>query len=424
VTQTVVPATYRQVFAEPVFRALFGTRSLAIAGETLRIVALSILVYAQTGSPLLGAVAYGVGFLPQLVGGVLFGAMADRVRARRLIVLGYLAQAGVAAVLGLVHLPVWASLALVAAVASVSPLFGGVVNRLMAEALAGDAFVLGRSLMSMASSGAQLLGLAAGGVAVGLLGARHALLVTAAGHLVAAGWARLALPDRGAPAGPGGGPAPTTQGTPTAQRAATDQGAATARTSALKQSLAGTRLMATDPVVRALLLAQWLPPGFVVGAESLLVPYAADRGFAAGVPGLLLASLPVGMLVGDVVVGRFFGPGQRERLFVPLLVLLGAPLVAVAAGLPLAVLVGLLVLSGCGFAYSLTVQRRFLDAVPEDARGHAYALLSTGLMTVQGLGPVVFGAVSELTGTSAAIGLAGVATLVAAAVLARGVRRV
>src|SRR5258706_13497033 len=80
------PARYRDVFAEPVFRVLFLSRSFAIGAGTLRILALSVLVFDRTGSPLLTAITFGVGFVPQVVGGTLFGALADRWPPRRLIV--------------------------------------------------------------------------------------------------------------------------------------------------------------------------------------------------------------------------------------------------------------------------------------------------------------------------------------------------
>ena len=44
-------ATYREVLAERRFRLLFLTRSLAIGADTLRTVALSMLIFAVTGSP-------------------------------------------------------------------------------------------------------------------------------------------------------------------------------------------------------------------------------------------------------------------------------------------------------------------------------------------------------------------------------------
>lgn len=390
-------ATYRQVFADPTFRVLFGTRSLAIAAETLRMVALAVLVYAATDSALLGAVTYGIGFLPQVVGGVLFGAIADRVRPRRMIVAGYVLQGATTAALALPVLPLWAGLGIVVGVSCAAPLFAGATSRLVAESLTGDAYVLGRSLMSMASSGAQLIGLAGGGVAIAALGAREALLVSAACQIVSAIVTRLAL---------GSFPAP---GVPTGR-------------SALRQSWVGTGHLLADRAVRGLFLAQWLPPAYVVGAESLLVPYAAIRGLPAGAPGLLLACIPVGMLVGDLVIGRLVRPARRERLFMPLVALLGGPLVGLAADPPLPVVALLLATSGCGFAYALTLQRRFLEAVPSQQRGHAFALLGTGLMTAQGAGPVLFGGLSEVVGVGVAIAAAGTATVVTGAALRRAIR--
>ena len=188
-------ATYREVLAEPRFRLLFLTRSLAIGADTLRTVALSVLIFAVTGSPLLAAVTYGAAFLPQAVGGTLLGAMADRIRPRPLITVGYGLEAAVAVVLALAGLPAGACLALVAAIATLTPVFGGASSRLIAETLTGDSYVLGRSLANIAASAAQLAGLAAGGATVAALGARHALLVTAACHLVAAAVTWVWLPD-------------------------------------------------------------------------------------------------------------------------------------------------------------------------------------------------------------------------------------
>src|SRR4051794_28079785 len=187
--------TYTAVLRDRTFRVLFGTRTLSILADTLRIVALSLLVYAATDSPALAALAYGIGFLPQLVGASVLGALADRLRPRRLIVLGYLAEAAVAALLATVALPVWAALTLVAVAALLTPVFMGAQNALIADTLTGDAYVLGRSLANVASSLAQLVGMAGAGVAVATLGGEHAMLLAALGHTIAAAWTRLALPD-------------------------------------------------------------------------------------------------------------------------------------------------------------------------------------------------------------------------------------
>jgi predicted MFS family arabinose efflux permease len=385
-------ATYREVLAEPRFRLIFATRSLAIGADTLRTVALSVLIFAATRSPLLAALTFGAAFLPQAVGGTLLGALADRLRPRPLIATGYALEAAAGAALALAALPAWASLAVVAAIGCVTPVFGGASSRLIAESLEGDAYVLGRSLANIAASASQLIGLAAGGAAVAALGARPALLVTAGCHLAAAAAVRVRLPDLPAPPPPPGAPP----------------------VSVLRQSWAVNRQLVTDPAVRILLLASWLPPTFIVGAESLIVPYAARYGLATGAPGLLLACLPVGMIVGDFAAGRLLRPATRERLTVPLIMVAGLPLLGFAAGPSLPVAAGLLAITGLGPAYLLGIQRAFRDAVPPPVLGQAFGLLSTGLMTCQGVGPALCGALAETLRPGWVMALTGAATVITA----------
>ncbi|MGZ0199090.1 hypothetical protein ACNFR7_02550 [Streptomyces sp. RM1] len=62
--QFTVKATYGQVFAVAQFRAVFAGRLLGVMSDTLRAVALAVLVYDRTGSPLLTAVTMTINFLP------------------------------------------------------------------------------------------------------------------------------------------------------------------------------------------------------------------------------------------------------------------------------------------------------------------------------------------------------------------------
>ena len=111
--------------------------------------------------------------------------------------------------------------------------------------------------------------------------------------------------------------------------------------------MAGNLELLADRTVRGLLLAQWLPAWFVTGAESLIVPYAGSLGLPPSTASPLLAATPAGMLLGDVVVGRFCRPAVRQRLAFPLATLMGAPLLVLAFRPPLPV-TGT-VLFACGF---------------------------------------------------------------------------
>jgi predicted MFS family arabinose efflux permease len=383
---------YREVLAEPRFRLLFLTHALAVTADTLRISTFSALVYAGTGSALLSAVAFGAGFLPQVLGSLLLGSLADRVEPRALIAGGYLLEGAAALCLALVRMPIEAGLAVIAVVAVATPLFGGASGRLVAHWLTGDAYVLGRSLNNLAGSGAQLLGLALGGGVVAVLGPRPALALGAGMHLLCALAVRLRLPRLAAvPAAPGGGAG-----------------------GAVRSSLRGVRELLRDRVVRRLLLAQWLPSGCVAGAEGLIIGYAGGRGFPAGSYAVLLACLPAGMLVGDLLVGRLLRPATRERLVVPLIAVLGGPLLGFAAEPGRLLSAVLLLVTGAGFAYGLGLQREFLASLPAEGQGQAFGLLGSGLMTVQGIGPTCVGALVALSGTGGAMALAGGGTLLCA----------
>ncbi|WP_101385435.1 MFS transporter [Kitasatospora sp. GP30] len=388
---------YREVLARPVFRLLWWTGALGVTMDALRIATFAVLVYSRTRSPLLGALAFGLGFAPQVVGSLLLGALADRGRPRRLITAGQLLCACTAAIPALVPLPVGAALALVAVVAALTPVSGAAGSRLVAAELTDDAYVVGRSLNTMASSGAQLLGLACAGAVVGALGPRGALLVSACGYLLAALAVRLRLPDTAGRGSHGAG-----------ERAAL-----------VRSSWSGARALLAARRTRTVLLAQWLPPAFAAGAESLIVPYTGQRGLPFGDAALLLGTLPLGMLLGDLAVGRLLRPATRERLVAPLTALLGLPLVAFALRPGLVAAGVLLVVAGLGFAYGLGLQRPFLAAIPTEGRGQAFSLLAAGMMTVQGVGPMAFGAVAQLGSAAGAMSCAGVAVLLTACWQAR-----
>ncbi|MEV8003201.1 MFS transporter [Streptomyces parvus] len=396
-TQVDHRATYREVLAEPRFRLLFSTRAVAITADALRITTFSVLVFSSTGSALLSAVAFGIGFIPQLSGSLLLGSLADRLPPRALITGGYALTCATALLLAVVRMPVAASLGVVALVSLATPVFHGASSRLVAQSLEGDAYVLGRSLSNIASAGAQLFGLALGGAAVAALGPRRALAVSAVLYLGCALAIRIRLP-RLQPGESGGTP-----------------GSAGGDGGAVRASLQSAVLLLRGRTVRRLMLAQWLPVALVAGAEGLIVAYAGERRFAPGWYAVLMGCLPVGMLVGDLLVGRFLRPRTRERLVVPLVALAGLPLIGFAAEPGVGVTSCLLLISGLGYAYGLGLQRPFLDALPHDGQGQAFGLLGSGSMTLQGVGPVCLGtAAAAGTGTGGAVALAGGAVVLTA----------
>ncbi|KOU15344.1 hypothetical protein ADK52_35365 [Streptomyces sp. WM6372] len=388
---TTAPATYREVFANSDFRLLFGANLAAVLGTTLRMVALSLLVYDVTGSAFLTALSYGLSFVPQAIGGALLGALPDRLRPRLLIVAGHSLECAVGAVVALAPLPVGAGLFLVALLGALTPAFRGATSKVIAQSLHGDAYVLGRSLVGLTISGGQLVALAAGGLLVVWLGIPGALLAGALCHLLAALVVRLGLTDLPA------------------------EGRSTG--TLVQQSWSGMNVLLKGREMRPLFLAQWLPPAFMAGVESLIIPYARARGFSVASASLLLACLPVGMIAGDLLMGRLVRPAVRVRLVMPLMALAGIAFTGFALEPPFAVCAALLGLAGVGNAYMLGVQGRFRDAAPAALLGQAFALLGTGLMVLQGVGPMLFGALAEWTGYGMAVTAAGAAAVATAVAL-------
>jgi MFS family permease len=399
--QFTVKATYGQVFAVAQFRAVFAGRLLGVMSDTLRAVALAVLVYDRTGSPLLTAVTMTINFLPQAAGGLFLAAMADRFTPRTLISTGYALQCAVGLLLAFGHLPVAASLVLVAGVACLTPVTTGATARVLAEALTGDTYVLGRSLSYIVAVSAQMVGMAASGTLVVWLGVERTMLVTAGAHLVAAAISRLFLSPARAPR---------------ASAPATGDG------SIVRRTLRGNAALVASPGVLKLIMVQCLPAAYLAAAGSLLVPYSAHRGFSPQQTGVLLAATSVGMLIGDVVIGRAFAPATRERLVLPLLLVMGTPSLTLALDLPYPAVAAAYVVTGTGSAYLLGLQRRFLKAVPAELQGQGFALLNTTTMSIQGVGPLVFGVVAEFVPVGVAIALTGVGSVATTLLLREAAR--
>ncbi|MFI6387570.1 MFS transporter [Nonomuraea sp. NPDC050547] len=385
-------ATFGEVFAVREFRVLFGSFALLIAGDSIKMLALSVLVYAQSGSPGLSAAAYMAGWLPYIFGGMFLLSLADRLPPRALMIAGELVRMVVCLLLAFAGLPVWAMLALVLVTGLFSPVFGAARNAMLPDVLPGDAFVLARSLMGVTSAGAQVGGLALGGAFLAWTGAHGALAVTAVLSLAAALVLRVGLPYREA-------------------RQDGERGA-------VRATLRVNRELLADRRVRGLLLAGWLPVVCLAGPEAMIVPYMGGQGQA----GVVLAAAAVGMAVGEFTVGRFAAPSLRERLSLPLAVLLGVPWLFFALEPGVVWAAVLTACAAAGLAYQLGLQRRFLEAVPEHVRGQAFGLQSAGLMTGQAAGAAIVGGVGELTGPPTAMVIGGAAGVVVALALFRQLR--
>ncbi|MEF9885459.1 MFS transporter [Streptomyces sp. P9-A4] len=382
---------YRAVFRVREFRFVFVAHLFSLLGVVVSELALTVLVYDLTRSPLLSSLTFALGFLPYLVGGTLLAGLTDRLPPRRLLVVCDLVCAACVAVMIAPATPVALLLALRCAIAVVSPVFNGTRMATLADILGeGDLFVLGRSLLRIVSQSALLTGFAVGGVLLTVVPPRGALAVTAVTFLVSALLLRLG----------------------TARRPARGAGRTTA------SGLAGTWAVLRNRRVRALMLMFWVPPLFAVVPEALAAPYADEIGVSTAALGLLMCALPVGTIAGELFAGSFLSAATRSRIVLPLAVTGVLPYLLYGPKPGVALAAVALFLAGATGAYTLGLDAWFVAAVPEETRGRAMTLMTAGMMTVQGVGMAGAGVAAEFAPVHtvvAATGVLGTLCLLAAA---------
>ncbi len=385
--------SYRDLFAIAEFRVLFVNRLVVMAGITMSGLALGTITYQATGSPVLTALSMFGGPLFSLVASQLLLAGSDSVRPRTALMwqmAAPLVANGLQAVPGL---PWPARFGLLAIPHLVNGMFSGTQWVVVREIVPDGSYVLARSAFNLAVGGMQVVGYGLGGLALLWLSPRDLFLVAAVADAVCLANLRLGLRDRPA-------------------RGSSREGGVVRRTAAVNRRLLGS------PVTRPLYVAMLVPNGLVVGCEALFVPYG--RGSVAG---YLFAASAAGMMVGDLVVGRFVPVARRDRLIGPLRLLLATPYVALLLSPPHAVTLVLACAASVGFAASLPLQERMFACTEEAMHGQAMGLYGTGLMVWQAIGALLAGLVAGVVSPAHAMGIMACASIAVTLLNTPGLRR-
>ena len=354
--------TYRELFRAPEFTPLFLTAAVQVGAQTLSGLALGTLIYLETGSPLLSALAMFGPSLAQVIGATTLLSAADRLPPRATTTGTCLAFGLGTAALAIPRLPLWATFAIILSLGLIASLAGGVRYGLLNEILPKESYLLGRSVLNMSVGTMQICGFAVGGVLVTTLSPRGTLLAGASLYLAAAAAGWFGLSPR----------PPRAAGRPS-----------------ISDTWRNNAWLWSSAPRRYIYLALWVPNGLIVGCESLFVAYAPRHA------GLLFASAALGMLAGDTLAGRFVPHRWRERLGAPLRLLLAAPylIFILHPALPLAV--AAIVLASIGYSATLLLQQRLMALTPDELSGHALGLHSSGMLAMQGIGAVLAGTVAQ-----------------------------
>jgi MFS family permease len=393
------PAGYRDVLGVGEFRVVWLAHAQSRLGDQLARVAIAVLVYDRTSSPLWTAGMYALTLLPPLLSAPLLSGLADRYARRSVLVTVDLCRCSLVGLMALPGVPLWGMAVLLVAMVSLQPLYSAARNAILPRVLEGERYVLGLGLANITDAIAQVAGFAFGGLLLTLVGPRAALGIDAATFALSVALVGLGVgPHRPARDPAEVGPAQ--------------------RPSARWSVLGGFASFWGDARLRNLALLSWLY-GFYIAPEGVAAPYAAQVGAGAAAVGLLMAADPVGQGVGAVVLSRWVGPERRARLIGPLAVGAGVPLVVSALHPSVGVAIVLWAATGALSSYLMLALAEFTLAVPDHRRGRAVGPLGAGLQAAQGLGIVGAGALASQVAPSTAVGLCGIAGTVCALLLAR-----
>jgi MFS family permease len=387
-------ATYGEVFGVSEFRSLWLAQALSYIGDQLAQVALAVLVYNNTHSPLQTAVAYALTYLPPIMGGPVLSIFADLIPRRRVMIVCDVARAGIVALMAIRHMPFAALCALVFLTVLLGAPFTAARAALLSEVLPGDMYVVGSAINNITHQVTQMMGFLAGSAVIYVVGTHEALAVDA----VTFGLSALIVV-----AGVRRRPSPRRDGRH--------------RPSLWTITRQGGRLVLGDRTLRPLVCFAWLC-GFYVLPEGLAAPYAKTFGDSPVIVGLLMSAMPTGMALGAFAYSRFVRPDNRLRFMGWMAMLACAPLLGAGLRPPLWVVIILWALSGVGCAYQVAANAAFVAAVPPSGRGQAFGLAQSGILASQGIGILVGGALAQVLGPEPVIALAGAAGLSVATMLA------
>jgi MFS family permease len=172
-------ATYGEVFGVGEFRSIWLAQALSYIGDQFAQVALAVLVYGNTHSPLKTAVAYALTYLPPIMGGPVLSVLADLIPRRRVMIFCDLARAGILAVMAIEHVPFVALCALIFLSVLLGTPFTAARAALLSEVLPGDMYVVGSAINNITHQFTQMLGFIAGSAIIFAVGTHQALGVDA-----------------------------------------------------------------------------------------------------------------------------------------------------------------------------------------------------------------------------------------------------
>ncbi|MGH3736807.1 MAG: MFS transporter [Micromonosporaceae bacterium] len=388
------PASFREVFAVREYRAVFGASTLSWVGDYFSRVAITFLIFQDTGKVWLSAAAFAISYLPWIAGGPVLAALAERYPYRRVMIICDLTRMVLVATLAIPGMPLWLLLGLLFVSSLMTPPAQSARSAMLPLVLKGDKYVVGLSVQAMVAQAAQVGGYALGGTFAALVSPRAALLVDSVTFALSA-----LLIWRGVKARPS---------------AMTEAH----RSHLLRETAEGFRLVFGDPVMRSIAFLVFALVSVVIVPEGLAAAWSADLGGGAWRAGLLMASLPFGYVLGALIVGRMLAPATRMKLIRPLALLTPVALGFALLDPPFVVVLAIGALAGFGNAVLMPLNGLFVQVLPNAYRARAFGIMQGGMQILHATAVLLTGAIAERFSVPVVVGAWAIGGLILIALAA------
>ncbi len=389
-------AGFARTFASlrvPNYRRYFSGQVVSLTGNWMQTVAEMWLVVQLTGSGVSVGVTAGLQFLPILLFGAWGGLLADRVSKRRLLMITQSLMAIPALTLWALttsgSVEIWMVYALVFARGTVNAIDNPARQSFVIEMVGADRVVNAVALNSVIVHTARILGPAAAGGVIALLGVGPCFLVNA----ISFGAMLVALKSMD----------PRRLHTPEVTRRAKGQ---------LRSAL---RYVARTPNLR-IPLAMMAVAGTLSFNFQILLPLLASftwHGTAATYTALAVA-MGIGSVAGALAAGARGRVGPRLLVAAAAAFGVAELLVAVAPTLELQLL-ALIPLGAVSVTFAAGINSSLQLAVEPSMRGRVMALYSVVFLGSTPIGAPLVGWIAEVAGPRAGLVVGAVAALAAAA---------
>ncbi len=388
----------RMVFAHPGYRRLWVARTGSQWGDVFATVALSLLVFDLTGSPLGVSGVVVAEILPVLVLAPFAGTLVDRLPRVRVMVAADLLRAVLATTLVFVGHSVTAVYLIALGLSAGAVLFNPAANSALPALVDDNELVAANSGIWSAAVLSQIALAPIAGLLYTAFGAGPAFAINGASFgLSAVVLSGLRLPTAAAP---------------------------TARRGFFADAVAGLKVLAGDRLLRALATGQLLAALSTGATSALLVVLARDHlALAPSGYGLLLGAIGVGAALGPLILTRVIRDPRRPVFVFGPYVLRGVVdlVLATVAALPVALLA--LIAYGLGTSTGAVTFNSLLQThAPAHARGRIFASFDLLWQLGRLVSLLVGGLLAAALGIQAVFYLGGTLLLLAATVGWHGLR--